>query len=83
MLTDEKFAWIKKNLRRGDRKKINKLLPHIDYSVIVAVLNGGLLGKNGPEIIEATVGFLQQRLQEERAERAKFAAMLEEDVVAV
>lgn len=76
MITTEKHSWIKANLRHGDIKKINDLLPAIDYNVIAAVLNNRLWGEHGQAIIDRTVSFLEERLTKEKIEKEKYSALL-------
>lgn len=77
MVTAEKLTWIKANLRRGDKKKINDLFPGVDYFVVVAVLNGRLWGEHGENITNATVKYLKERIKREEEEKAEYSALLE------
>jgi hypothetical protein len=76
MITPEKLSWIKKNLRYGDRMKINDLVPEASYTEVAAILQGLLWGEHGEIVINVATEFINKRLAKEKEESEKYSDLL-------
>ena len=72
MATEEKLAWIRHHLRKGDRKAINQMVAHVNYKTLCDIISGDMYGSDGQVVIDAAEKFVRKRLRAETNERRKF-----------
>ena len=58
-------------------KKIHKLLPHVTYSEIAAILNNKLVGEHGGMVLNVTIAFLKKRIQKENQQIKKIESKID------